>query len=865
MRTRSKSRVNWLEVLVVCAIVRIAGGSEALSAAEPAEWVRRLPANQWVERPVSGWKGKTYYGPMLTYGFAAAGERGIATLDLHEKRGTARIRTLDSATGSWTEGAAGTIEILFKDTYGGPVQENLHGMQLCHDSHRDVLVGITSTGLDGRGRTVEFDLKSGTVVGVKPDPSPPVVTAAALCYDPVNREVVLATGGFSVYGGTEGTWLYDGGEKQWRRLETPEEVDAIRLPLEKLRDRLVSLRWLAWKNLEFRATGRETLLDDRARGESLADESAALTAEMEMLAARAQAGANRAALPYHKHALAAAAMFLVEARGELAGLDGKLKAGDPDELEVVYRKNMIPALDAVERAVAELAVSPEPRMSARLVYDPRNKVIVCFGGDGQRCAYGDTWVYHCEGRWWERRNPKGRPGPASSRAAAYCDGAGVVVNFRWLYDAAANQWKRLPAPAPKEAFWLECDQSAGCLVAFNLDLNKAWAMRLDPSAAEPIEPNDELAEVRWVASDGEYSLRDAATVAELRQWREGMSDWVAKAPANTWLTVPTHGAGRPNSGRTWSSIVFDPDRRQLYYRDGGHGSYHGADTDHYDIPTGRWFRSDRRDLPPWPMGTYFGWGRSFSMAPWAVHTYKYSLFYNPLTKRLNRTIGQSGRFAGVSGVLDYDPDTGRWARELAASMAANVPGVIAANISGGRDGLIHLDNFTRYGTKDGALKLATAEGVKSLTHLGALPRAWEDHGFCHFFDPQRNRVMYYGGAKDEPQRLFALDLGAAQPKWVELEISVVGDGNLPLSSREVVYVPKHDVFLLIAGTAPRTTNVAVWAIDPLKNTFARVDLPGAPQDSYVAQGLQYDPVTDLCFYISASNSTPPLRAFRYAP
>ena len=26
---------------------------------------------------------------------------------------------------------------------------------------------------------------------------------------------------------------------------------------------------------------------------------------------------------------------------------------------------------------------------------------------------------------------------------------------------------------------------------------------------------------------------------------------------------------------------------QIYYRDGGHGSYHGADTDHYDLVSGR--------------------------------------------------------------------------------------------------------------------------------------------------------------------------------------------------------------------------------------------------------------------------------------
>ena len=37
-------------------------------------------------------------------------------------------------------------------------------------------------------------------------------------------------------------------------------MDAVRLPMEQARDRLIALRWLVWKNLEFRATGREQVL-----------------------------------------------------------------------------------------------------------------------------------------------------------------------------------------------------------------------------------------------------------------------------------------------------------------------------------------------------------------------------------------------------------------------------------------------------------------------------------------------------------------------------------------------------------------------------------------------------------------------------
>ncbi|MEX1096745.1 MAG: hypothetical protein WED34_11915, partial [Planctomycetales bacterium] len=207
--------------------------------------------------------------------------------------------------------------------------------------------------------------------------------------------------------------------------------------------------------------------------------------------------------------------------------------------------------------------------------------------------------------------------------------------------------------------------------------------------------------------------------------------------------------------------------------------------------------------------------------------------------------------------LEYDPDTGRWARDLVPSLAANVPGM--------SDGLLDLDNFTRYGTKDGTLKLATSEGTKTYANLGGLPRPGDDHAFCRFYDPKRNRVMYYGGPKDKPQQLFALDLETEKPKWAELGVKVAGNGKLPLSSREVVYIPKHDVFLLLAGQSPTVANVDVWVLDPRENAFTRVDPPGAPPERFVAQGLQYDPVTDLCFYIAAQNGPPSMRAFRYAP
>ncbi|HOX08935.1 MAG TPA: hypothetical protein PK280_21245, partial [Planctomycetota bacterium] len=510
----------------------------------------------------------------------------------------------------------------------------------------------------------------------------------------------------------------------------------------------------------------------------------------------------------------------------------------------------------------------------------KNKLIVCFGGDAQCGAWGDTWVYHCEGRWWERRHPAGRPPPMEARSLAFDAASGLAVLMQasrwggknerlWTYDAAGNEWRCLEVPRPGEAFWLEADAASGCLVALNHDMNRAWLLRLDPAAAKAAEAPGGP-ELRLHPTDGEC---DAATLSDLGKYKAAQDEWAKSVPANTWTKVPTNGTGRPNGGRTWSSIVYDPDRWQIHYRDGGHGSYHGAVTDHYDLPTGRWFRSDRRYEPPWPMGSYFGWGRSFSYAPWCIHTYKYGLFLNPLKKRLQRTIGQSGRMEGAApdAVIEYDPDTGRWARELvplgAGTGGAFGGGVTVPAVAGG---MLSINNFTRYGQKDGEAVYLTKDGLKQWKNLGQLPRTHDDHCFSWFFDPKRNRAMYYGGPKDKHE-LFALDLGAEAPKWQKIEVKAAGGDKLPLSDREVIYIPRHDVFLMIAASETPYAKgqfETVWVLDPKDHTFSKLELAGArPAYGSVSVGLQYDPVSDLCFYIlgTGGGGTPDMLAFRYAP
>ncbi len=401
---------------------------------------------------------------------------------------------------------------------------------------------------------------------------------------------------------------------------------------------------------------------------------------------------------------------------------------------------------------------------------------------------------------------------------------------RWIFLPSERRWERLQ-PAPGEA-------------------------------APPAEP------------DGEFVLRDAASLAELQAWQAQTSAWAESIPVNTWVRAPAHGTGRPNWGRSWSSIVYDPDRRQLYYRDGGHGSYHGNVTDHYDIPTGRWFRRDVVEVPSTRiMGPYFGWGRGYSYAPWATHTYKWNLFYNPLTGHLQRR-GVLTPDKSVDGDLhDYDPDQGKWSRELATldMVGMVVPGV--------EDAMVGVRGWSRYsGLPSAIVTYRTADGTTTWANTGpiAFHGANRDDDYGFFYDPPRKRVVYYGGEGDK-LALHALDLQAASPRWERLDVSTADGSPLPLAYREWIYIARHDMFLTMEWQQPGSkTGPKLWSFNPQTNQFRRVKfalgegvaLGGDRNDlrsSSVAAGLAYDPVSDVAFYIHAANKWPLMFAFRYEP
>ncbi len=489
----------------------------------------------------------------------------------------------------------------------------------------------------------------------------------AMCYDPVNKEVL----------GGQGGWVYAGGK--WRKLQLGSPL------LQRLRGKAEKLRVRA-RNLAGASRARyyvaESVPEAKVRldrsAAALPRDAAALAEEMKAAAAEA-ATQQKIQLQWAAEHLAAAAAIVKEAENSLARpAPAAIQQADA-------------AREELGRAVAALAEQPPPRAHARMVYDARNRKIVLFGGDALDRLLADTWVYDTATRNWVQRRPSLSPAPRSGYKMVYLpksgkvllmDGYGYKGNAEmWAYDTQQNQWQllaeggadRAAAPAgdwyPTPAAVDEDD----CVFAVCKEGGSAatFAVHVDPARIDAAA----------TAQRGVVPLAEKpyGMPTEDPQWFEVHGPppdpaaeelWFQKLPRNTWVMrqSPNWPQVEYGKSRCWGTCAFAVDRDELLHFGGGHATYDGNAVLHYSIRANRYYIGHRPEhaLNFAPNGIGIPLCKSYHGRPLvSCHSYKCYGYDSTLGKLVLCAQKDAGK------LFTYDPSAGDWDANLATPFAAN--------------------------------------------------------------------------------------------------------------------------------------------------------------------------------------------------
>jgi hypothetical protein len=668
----------------------------------------------------------------------------------------------------------------------------------------------------------------------------------AMCYDPVNREVL----------GGQGEWAYADGK--WRRLVLGSAfINGLRGKAEALARRAQTLATAA-RNRYYLA---ETADESRRR---LDEVVRSLAADVTGLANDVKAGSTKGDA-YEQRQCA----WAIEALTAAARTSTKAETSVSARITPEAIHDLDAARVALDRTVLALAVAPPRRAHARMVYDPASKMIVLFGGDALDRLLGDTWLYDVTARRWEQARPALSPAPRSgyklvalpkSGAVLLIDGYGYqATGEMWVYDAKANTWQLLresgrSAAAPARD-WFPPPAAASdddLVVTFLRDQRgvlSTWAVRADPSridaegtAKRGVPPLTETP-YREPTEDPQWFEEHAPPADPAAEERV-----LADLPANTW--VPRQAPNWPRieyaRSRCWGSCVLDTDRDELLHFGGGHGTYDGNDVLHYSIRANRFFITHRPEhtLNFAPNGIGIPACASYQGRPFmSCHTYKVYAYDPTLRKMVVCAQKTEDR------VFTYDPSAGLWDLSL----------VTPFHRSG-----FEVSNYQTkcIGTPQGAVAWTrTGEGLwrveaarltwEKIPGTEKIPApGWDEQGMA--YDSKRDRLLLFSATWKGDLR--AVDLKSGQTEVLHPE----GGARGAAPSREAIYLPEWDAILLGARPAGEPSASAPaspaeqsrWLLyDCARNAWTDVALGGADPLGKgrfnVSLGLMYDPKRHL--------------------
>ncbi|HYM09282.1 MAG TPA: kelch repeat-containing protein [Bryobacterales bacterium] len=497
-----------------------------------------------------------------------------------------------------------------------------------------------------------------------------------------------------------------------------------------------------------------------------------------------------------------------------------------------------------------LLVSPPPRTSTRMVCDARNQVLVLFGGDGENQYLADTWLFDLKTRSWRSSKAKNAPEARAGHFTVYDPETGWVIvgggyNRKdladmWAYDAAQDRWRKLAGVVPR---------------GFHLSADIAPEKRLLVLVASGRKPGEPGVTYGYRIEKGAVESAEAPPAARpiLKQPASapaGLSRPVAVSFPNQWVKLG--GGEEVGPARAQGLVTLDSSRGLLLYWGGACCAYQGNDVDAYDIAAQAWRSNGAGAEYPERLGDASAGlqGVTFRGAPWAgpgggssaydpvgrtmilVRPIRLPAGYEPEALDLfpvRRAGTEDTRYATWS----YDPETARW--ELLGGAPAGVDtlvttphGVMAVNPEG-RDTAVYLLDAVR-------------KQWRRLSDSGPSPQNLSERAALAY-DSARDRLILHGGGAKRDE-LWTFEVAAR--RWQKLQPA----GAAPAPTRQAVFIPREDAFLLY-GPAPDDLNRSyLWAYHVLENVWRRVEVAPPPgMAGSESRTMVYDGTRDLVLLV----------------
>lgn len=482
-----------------------------------------------------------------------------------------------------------------------------------------------------------------------------------------------------------------------------------------------------------------------------------------------------------------------------------------------------------ERIADMLGAEPAARALSPIVYEPKSKLFVLFGGD--HCDYltCDTWTFDPATRRWELRHPKSAPPPRANHTWKSIGDGKLVLTGGYTY-------------------FSNTDYMGGQYIEIG---DGPWTYDV---------ANDTWTGAGKTATPSDRTYRTGPFLPEYfydppPENPEKITKKLSELPANVWTKM--NPPKLPKLNRDWGSAVIDPDRDQILRWSGGHCAHGGSDVIQYHLATNRWELCYPVEFPLGQLydNTEYPGGFNFNRRPWiSGHTYQ-NYGIDPGLKKMI--------FLGHSpwGYV-YDPDRGDWTTRLALPKKMDYYGsMYTLTTTATPQGLICWTEPGEVFRFD-----AHTEQWKQLRLTGErLPGAVVDNSTV-VYDSRRNRLLFarkpYGDSSQYDGEIHALDMDSLKVSRLS-PAGKVAAAAIPYLC-QLRYDAGHDL-LLVGATLPagpdglRRTPAYDCQANKWMSLKITGDDPSGKAGRNVSLGLMYDAKRKLFWAVDTNSEVYVLR------